>query len=189
MKKVLFLCVMMAAMCITAKAQDTLVTTQGKAYLSIVTKIDNGQVHYTRYPKEEGVEETTIDIQSLREIRFYDGRYINFTEPQLVGKEGLEVVIDPVRLKPPSYYLKASAGCQTGAILASVGAGISGFGGFLVASSPNSDPTGQYMLYGLSAVFGVTAIICTISSIANLNKAGRSLERIHIIQNGISLDL
>lgn len=183
------ICAAIAAMCFTANAQDTIVTVQGKAYLSVVTKVEKGQVHYTRYPQAEGEEENTIDVNSLREIRFYDGRYINFTETKLVGKDGMEVVIDPVRLKPPSYYLKASAGCQTGAILSSVGAGISGLGGFLVASSPNSDSMGQYMLYGLSGVLGITAIICTISSIANLNKAGRSIERIHIIQNGVSIDL
>ena len=189
MKKFFLVCLATFAMCLTAKAQDTIVTIQGQAYLSIVTKIENNQVYYTRYPKTDDNEEMMTDLRSLREIRFYDGRYIKFSDPNFVIMEGTNVVVDPVRYNPPSYYLKASAGFQSAAILTSVVAGITGVGGAYVANIPNSDPSGQYFLYGFSAVFGVAAIICTISSIANLKKAGKSLERIHIIQNGISLDL
>lgn len=189
MNKILFLCMFMAAMCISSNAQDTLITAQGKAYLAVVTKVEKDQIHYTRYPQAKGDKEESLDVRALREIRFYDGRHVNYIDSNFGNIEGLNIAVDPVRMKPPSYYLKRSAYCQYGAFAASFGAGFSGALGAIVAATPNSDPSGPYFLYGASAVLGLTAIICTISSIVNLEKAGESLERIHIIQNGISFDL
>lgn len=178
-----------AAMCITANAQDTLVTMQGKAYLSVVTKVEKGQVHYTRYPHVEGDEENTVDVHSLREIRFFDGRYVNFTDNHFLDIEGMGVVVDPIRIMPPSYYLKKSANCQFGAFGASIGAGFFGTLGALSSAQPNHAPATPIILYGTSVVCGITAIVCEIMSMLNLKKAGSSMERIHIIQNGVTLDL
>lgn len=189
MKKKILLCVAIAAMCFSANAQDTLITIQGKAYLSIVNKIEKGLVFYTRFPQVEGEGEMSLDVHALREIRFYDGRHINFVEETNADNPGVNIVIDQVRMKPPSYYLKQSAYCQYGAIATSFVAGFSGALGVIVNATPNSDPSGTYILYGGSIVFGIAAIVFEFSSISNLKKAGKSLERIHIIQNGISFDL
>ena len=189
MKKILMICAAIAAMSFTANAQDTLVTVQGKAYLSVVTKVEKGMVHYTRYPQAEGDEEYTIDVHSLREIRFYDGRYVNFTNNHSLDLDGMGVVIDPVRIMPPSYYLKRSANCQFGVLGASFGAGFFGTLGAISSAKPNHDPGTPVVLYGTSIVCGITALVCEIMSIVNLKKAGKSMERIHIIQNGVSLDL
>ena len=189
MKKILLVCTTLVAMCFTAKAQDTLVTILGKAYLSVITKVEKDQVHYTRYPRTAEDDEYTIDIHSLREIRFYDGRYIDFTKDHLLGMDGMGVVVDPIRIKPPSYYLQHSANCQFGAFGASVGAGFFGALGALLSAKPDHDPATPIILYGTSVVCGITAIVCEIMSIVNLKKAGKSMERIHIIQNGVSLDL
>lgn len=189
MKKILMICVAIAAMSFTANAQDTLVTVQGKAYLSVVTKVEKGQVHYTRYPKAEGDEEYTIDVHSLREIRFYDGRYINFTNNHSLDMDGTGVVVDPVRIMPPSYYLKRSANCQYGAFGSSIGAGFFGTLGALSSAKPNHDHATPIILYSTSVVCGIMVIVCEIMSMVNLKKAGKSMERIHIIQNGVSLDL
>lgn len=189
MKKILMICVAIAAMSFTANAQDTLVTVQGKAYLSVVTKVEKGQVHYTRYPKAEGDEEYTIDVHSLREIRFYDGRYINFTNNHSLDMDGTGVVVDPVRIMPPSYYLKRSANCQFGAFGSSIGAGFFGTLGALSSAKPNHDHATPIILYSTSVVCGIMVIVCEIMSMVNLKKAGKSMERIHIIQNGVSLDL
>lgn len=189
MKKILMICAAIAAMCFTANAQDTIVTVQGKAYLSVVTKVEKGQVHYTRYPQAEGDEEYTIDVHSLQEIRFYDGRYVNFTNNHSLDMDGTGVVIDPIRINPPSYYLKQSANCQFGVIGASVGAGF--FGTLAVQSTATSSSLydSRTILYGAFIACGITAFVCEIMSIVNLKKAGKSMERIHIIQNGVSLDL
>ena len=189
MKKILMICATIVAICFFANAQDTLVTMQGKAYLSVVTKVEKNQVHYTRYPQTENDEEYTIDVHSLREIRFYDGRYVNFTDSHFAYVEGTGVVVDPVRIMPPSYYLKHSANCQFGAFGASIGAGFFGTLGALSSANPNHDPASPIILYGSSVVCGVTAIVCGIMSMVNLKRAGKSMERIHIIQNGVSLDL
>ena len=189
MKKIMLLCVMLCGVSFAANAQDTLVTAQGKAYLAVVTKVEKGMIYYTRYPQSEGDEEMSLDVHSLREIRFYDGRYVNFTDNHSLDMEGTGVVVDPIRIMPPSYYLKHSANCQFGAFGASIGAGFFGTLGALSSAKPNHDPATPIILYGTSVVCGITAIVCEIMSMVNLKKAGKSMERIHIIQNGVSLDL
>lgn len=189
MKKIILVCAAMIAMCMTAKAQDTLVTVQGKAYLAVITKVEKDHVYYTRYPRTAEDNEYSIDIHSLREVRFYDGRYVDFTKDHLLGMDGMEVVVDHIRIKSPSYYLQQSANCQFGAFGASVGAGLFGALGALQSAKPNHDPATPIILYGTSVVCGITAIVCEIMAMVNLKKAGKSMERIHIIQNGISLDL
>ena len=188
MRKII-ICAAIAAMCFTSNAQDTLVTMQGKAYLAVVTKVEKDMIYYTRYPQSEGDEEMSLDVHSLREIRFYDGRYVDFTDDHFLDMEGTGVVVDPVRIMPPSYYLKRSANCQFGVIGASIGAGYFGTLGALTSAKPNHDPATPIILYGASIACGITAFVCEIMSIVNLKKAGKSMERIHIIQNGVSLDL
>ena len=188
-KNIVLVCAAMFAMCMTATAQDTLVTVQGKAYLAVITKVEKDHVYYTRYPRIAEDNEYSIDIHSLREVRFYDGRYVDFTKDHLLGKDGMEVVVDHIRIKSPSYYLQQSANCQFGAFGASVGAGFFGTLGALQSAKPNHDPATPIILYGTSVVCGITAIVCEIMAMVNLKKAGKSMERIHIIQNGISLDL
>ena len=189
MKKILMLCAAIAAMCFTVKAQDTLVTAQGKAYLAVVVKVEKNMIHYTRYPQSEGSEVMTLDVHSLKEIRFYDGRYINFINKSFANTEDLSYIVDPIRINPPSYYLKQSANCQFGVIGASAGAGF--FGVLAVQSTATSSSLydSRAILYGASVICGITALVCEIMSIVNLKKAGKSMERIHIIQNGVSLDL
>ena len=189
MKKIFLLCVMLCGICFVANAQDTLVTVQGKVYLSVVIKVEKGMVYYTRYPQSLGDEEMLLDVHSLREIRFYDGRYVVFTDNHYLDTEGTSVVVDPIRIMPPSYYLKRSANCQFGAFGASIGAGFFGTLGALSSAQTNHDPATPVILYGTSVVCGITAIVCEIMSMVNLKKAGKSMERIHIIQNGVSLDL
>ena len=185
----MLLCVMLCGISFSVNAQDTLVTAQGKAYLVVVTKVEKDMIYYTRYPQSEGVKEMSLDVHSLREIRFYDGRYINFMNNHYLDKEGMGVVVDPVRIMPPSYYLKQSANCQFGAFGASIGAGFFGTLGALSSAKPDYDPATSIILYGKSVVCGITAIVCEIMSMVYLKKAGKSMERIHIIQNGVSLDL
>lgn len=184
------LCAAIVAMSVTTvSAQDTLVTAQGKAYLAVVTKVEKDMIHYTRYPQSEEAEVMTIDVHSLKEIRFYDGRYINFVKKSFENTEGLGYKVDPIRINPPSYYLKQSANCQFGVIGASVGAGF--FGALAVQSTATSSSlyNSRTILYGASIACGISAFVCEIMSIVNLKKAGKSMERIHIIQNGVSLDL
>ncbi len=178
----------MAAMTVAAEAQDTIVTYQGKAYLARVTKVEEHQIMYTTYPESDG-KEYALDVRGLREIRFYDGRHINYCDSSVVSSQGMAVHVDPVRMRPPSYYLRQSAECQFGVIGTSVAAGLFSALAATTPVNPARDPASAYILYGASAVCGIAALVLEILSISNLKKASTSLERIHIVQNGVVLDL
>jgi len=188
MKRLLVITVLLAAITVATEAQDTIVTYQGKSYLARVTKVEKHQIMYTTYPEADG-KEYAMDVRGLREIRFYDGRHINYSDSSVVSSQGMSVYVDPVRMRSPSYYLKQSASCQFGVIGTSAAAGLFSALAATTPFNPARDPASAYILYGASAVCGIAALVLEILSISNLKKAGTSLERIHIVQNGVALDL
>ena len=188
MKRLLAIIVLLTAMTVAAEAQDTIVTYQGKAYLARVTKVEKLQIIYTTYPESDG-KEYAMNVQGLCEIRFYDGRHINYCDSSVVSSQDMAVHVDPVRMRSPSYYLRQSANCQFGVIGTSAAAGLFSALAATRPVDPARDPASAYILYGASAVCGIAALVLEILSISNLKKTSTSLERIHFVQNGVILDL
>lgn len=88
-------------------------------------------------------------------------------------------------LLPPSYYLQRAAKKQTQELLWGGGGALL----CLVGVGQESDGSGRSLCFIGATVCGVVAVIKHIGAIHNLKLAGRSLERVHIQQGGIAIDL
>ena len=88
-------------------------------------------------------------------------------------------------LLSPSYYLQRAAKKQTQELL--------WFGGgalmTVLGAAQDSDGGGRPAFFIGATVCGVMAVIKHIGAVYNLKMAGKSLERVHIRQGGISIDL
>lgn len=88
-------------------------------------------------------------------------------------------------LLPTSYYLLRAAKKQTQELLLVGGVALLGF----VGAGQESDGSGRSLCFIGATVCGVVAFIKHIGAIYNLKLAGRSLERVHLQQGGIAIDL
>lgn len=62
---------------VTTWSQDTIIIRNGEIRLATIKFVDRTNVQYQNYPQTEDVTHL-IDINEIRELRYQDGRYINF---------------------------------------------------------------------------------------------------------------
>lgn len=75
--KQVFTIVFLLMLSFTMSAQDTIITRTGRIQLATIKMVDRTNVQYQDYPQSDGIT-YVMDIEKIKELRYHDGRYINF---------------------------------------------------------------------------------------------------------------
>lgn len=97
MKQILTLSLTML-LAFAAAAQDTIITRTGKVQLATIKMVDRTSVQYQDYPQSDGYT-YLMDIDKIKELRYHDGRYINYMPVQKA--EPTSSTITPFSVNPP----------------------------------------------------------------------------------------